>query len=137
MKGGNLLPMTLIVLVMLSALAVVQIKHRNQALTSQLDRLRHDQQQLEQEWSQLQLEQATLAQHGRVDQLARTQFGMVEPAQSVITGAGGSTTMATTANGFTVPEMRAEMRSPAADRVGPAPAARVNPSAAVKTGAKR
>jgi cell division protein FtsL len=84
MKNSNLMPTTLIIAVLISALVVVQLKHRNQALTSELDQLRHEQQRLDLEWSQLQLEQATLAQHGRVDQLARNQFGMVEPAKPVI-----------------------------------------------------
>ena len=84
MKHSNLLPIALIIAVFISAIAVVQLKHENQMLTSQLDKLRHEQQRLDLEWAQLQLEQATLAQHGRVDQLARNQFGMVEPTQSVI-----------------------------------------------------
>jgi len=82
MKGNNLLTLTLAVLVMISAIAVVQVKHRNRELTTELDQLRVEHERLDMEWSQLQLEQATLAQHGRVDTLARTQFGMIEPPAS-------------------------------------------------------
>lgn len=83
MKSGNLLPLALALAVMLSAVWVVQVKHRNRALTNELEQLRVEREHLDLEWSQLQLEEATLAQHGRVEQLARSQFGMVEPPQSL------------------------------------------------------
>ncbi len=87
MKSGNLLPMALAVLVIASAVMVVQVKHRNRTLNNELEQARVEHDRLDLEWAQLQLEQATLAQHGRVDQLARTQFGMVEPPQSTPVGA--------------------------------------------------
>jgi cell division protein FtsL len=77
--GGTLLPLALGLAVLGSAVIVVQVKQHNRELTTRLDGLRQDQQGLQLEWSQLQLEQATLAQHGRVDELARKQFGMVDP----------------------------------------------------------
>jgi cell division protein FtsL len=67
---------------------VVQTKHRNRELTSELEQLRAEHQRLDTEWAQLQLEEATLAQHGRVEQLARSQFGMVDPTGSIIVGSG-------------------------------------------------
>ncbi len=85
-KGGNLLPLTLAVCVFGSAIAVVQIKHRNRTLTNEIDQMRGEREKLDMEWAQLQLEQATLAQHSRVEQLARRQFGMVEPPQSTPAG---------------------------------------------------
>lgn len=78
-SGGTLMPLLLAALVMISALAVVQVKNHSRNLTTQLDGLRQDRERLQLEWAQLQLEQATLAQHGRVDELARSQFGMVDP----------------------------------------------------------
>jgi cell division protein FtsL len=84
---GTLLPLVLALLVMISALAVVQVKHRNRNLTTQLEVLRIEHERLDLEWAQLQLEEATLAQHGRVDELARSQFEMVDPVDyQIISG---------------------------------------------------
>jgi cell division protein FtsL len=78
--GGTMLPMVLAVLALASAVAVVQVKQHNRELTTRLDQLRQDHAALQLEWAQLQLEQATLAQHGRIDALARgSQFNMVDP----------------------------------------------------------
>lgn len=77
--GGTLMPLLLAALVMTSALAVVQVKNHSRNLTTRLDGMRQERERLQLEWAQLQLEQATLAQHGRVDELARSQFGMVDP----------------------------------------------------------
>lgn len=88
-SGGSLLPLTLAVLVLISALAVIQVKHRDRSLTTQLDTLRSERERLELEWTQLQLEEATLAQHSRVDGLARAQFEMVDPADYRIVDARG------------------------------------------------
>ena len=88
--GGTLLPLALAVLVMLSALAVIQIKHRYRTLTTKLEQLRTERERLELEWAQLQLEEATLAQHGRVDTIARTQFDMIDPRDYRIVDASGA-----------------------------------------------
>lgn len=89
--GGTMLPLVLAVLVMISALAVVQVKNHSRNLTTRLDGMRQDRERLQVEWAQLQLEQATLAQHGRVDELARTQFGMVDPLDyQIVSAAPGS-----------------------------------------------
>jgi cell division protein FtsL len=77
--GGTFTPLLLGVLVMISAVAVVQVKQHSRNLTTRLDGQRQERERLQLEWAQLQLEQATLAQHGRVDELARSQFGMVDP----------------------------------------------------------
>ena len=62
-----------------SAIAVVQVKHQNRGLTTRIETARQEREALQLEWAQLQLEEATLAQHGRVDTIARSQFGMVDP----------------------------------------------------------
>ena len=85
--GGTMTPLLLAVLVMVSAVAVVQAKQHNRNLTSRLDTMRQESERLQLEWAQLQLEQATLAQHGRVDELARSQFGMVDPLDYQIVAA--------------------------------------------------
>jgi cell division protein FtsL len=78
-SDSTLVPLLLALLAMASAIAVVQLKQHARDLTARLDQLRSEHRQLELEWAQLQLEQATLAQHGRVDARARKQFGMVDP----------------------------------------------------------
>ncbi len=91
-SDSTLLPLALAVLVMISALFVVQVKHRSRTLTTRLETLRIERERLELEWAQLQLEEATFAQHGRVDALARSQFGMIDPLDYRIVDAAGSAT---------------------------------------------
>jgi cell division protein FtsL len=78
-RGGMLLPLTLIFAVVISALAVVRTKHENRALVNQLDSMRAEKERLDMEWAQLQLEEATLSHHARVEKIAREQLGMTEP----------------------------------------------------------
>lgn len=67
-----------------SALIVVETKHENRTLVHQLEQLRLEKARLETEWSQLQLEEATLAHHGRVEQIARDKLRMTDPADTRI-----------------------------------------------------
>ena len=67
-----------------SAIIVVETKHENRTLVHELEQLRQEKARLETEWSQLQLEEATLAQHGRVEQIARDKLGMTEPRDTQI-----------------------------------------------------
>lgn len=62
-----------------SAVIVVKTKHENRELVHELEQLRAEKAQLETEWAQLQLEEATLAHHGRVEQIAREKLKMTEP----------------------------------------------------------
>jgi cell division protein FtsL len=62
-----------------SALIVVETKHENRTLVHELEELRAEKARLETEWAQLQLEEATLAHHGRVEQIARDKLKMTEP----------------------------------------------------------
>lgn len=78
-RGGLLVPLALALAVVVSALAVVRTKHENRALVNDLDRLRAERERLDMEWSQLQLEEATLSHHARVEKIAREQLGMTEP----------------------------------------------------------
>lgn len=70
--------------VILSGVVVVQTKHENRTLVHELDQLRAEKARLETEWAQLQLEEATLANHGRIDRLAREKLGMTEPPSAVV-----------------------------------------------------
>ncbi len=71
-------------LVLGGALWVVDNKQTHRRLTHQYDQLRAQQLVLDQEWAQLQLEEAALASHVRVERAARERWGMIEPALPVI-----------------------------------------------------
>ncbi len=92
--GGTLLPFTLALFVVISALAVVQIKNEHRRLATQSEALRVEHERLELEWAQLQLEEATLAQAARIEPIARAQFGLVEPGAFQIVEAGGAASAA-------------------------------------------
>lgn len=77
-------------LVLIAALVVVQNKHEHRRLTTELDRARAERNRLDLEWSQLQLEEATLASHARVEQVARERLGMWEPVESVVMAQPGA-----------------------------------------------
>ena len=70
--------------VLVSSVLVVKSKHENRRLVTQLTDLRAERERLDTEWSQLQLEEATLANHGRVEQIAREKLSMTLPKDSVI-----------------------------------------------------
>ena len=67
-----------------SAIIVVKTKHENRTLVHELEQLRQEKARLETEWAQLQLEEATLAHHGRIEQIARDKLRMTEPAETQI-----------------------------------------------------
>ena len=75
--------------VMGSALVVIRTKHENRTLVHELETLRQEKARLETEWAQLQLEEATLAHHGRVEQIARDKLGMTEPRDTQVVRAPG------------------------------------------------
>lgn len=83
-RGALMAPLALAAAVLVSALAVVHTKHENRALVNELDGLRKERERLEIEWAQLQLEEATLGHHARVEKIAREQLGMTEPRDYVI-----------------------------------------------------
>jgi len=66
-------------LVIVSGIAVVYAKYASRKYFIELQELRDQRDQVESEWSQLQLEQGTLATHTRIDQLARTKLNMHIP----------------------------------------------------------
>lgn len=83
-RGQLLVPLALGAALILSALAVVRTKHENRALIGELEQLRAERERLDMEWAQLQLEEATLSHHARVDRIAREQLEMTEPRDYVI-----------------------------------------------------
>lgn len=68
--------------VLLSALAVIDARHENRMLFSQLQQLRHQRDQLNVEWGQLLLEQSTWSTHARIEQLATGKLDMQMPAHT-------------------------------------------------------
>ena len=87
-RPGLTMPLFLGLAVLVSALAVVRVKHENRLLTTESEKLRVEHERLDMEWSQLQLEEAALAQHGRIDRIAREQLGMSEPRDYVVVDSG-------------------------------------------------
>jgi cell division protein FtsL len=71
--------------VMISAIAVIQIKHESRKHFVQLQALEKERDQMNIEWGQLQLEQGTWATHSRVERIARRRLNMqVPPAESIV-----------------------------------------------------
>jgi cell division protein FtsL len=67
------------VLVVGSAIGVVYAKYESRKLFVELEGLRDHRDALETEWGRLQLEQSTLAAHGRVERLASDRLNMRQP----------------------------------------------------------
>jgi cell division protein FtsL len=70
--------------VMISALGVVYTKHRSRQLFVELEALKTQRDDLNIEWSQLMLEQATWATPTRVELIARQRLGMTVPPSDKI-----------------------------------------------------
>jgi cell division protein FtsL len=67
------------VAVLASALGVVYGKQQARNRFNELQKLTTQRDDLDIEWDQLQLEQSTWATHGRVEQVAHDELGMVTP----------------------------------------------------------
>jgi len=66
-------------LVLASAIGLVYSKHQSRKLFVELQQLRHQVDELNTEWSQLQLEQSAWSGHGRIERVARKKLSMVMP----------------------------------------------------------
>lgn len=75
--------MVIAALIAITALGVVVSKHRARALVDAQQHLDWERDRLESEWAQLQLEEASLAAHGRVERVARERLNMAEPDRFV------------------------------------------------------
>jgi len=76
MNQRSLIPM--LGLLVLCSLLLVNSQHQARRLFIALEQAQLRQQQLETEWSQLQLEQSNLAKHARIDAMAKS-MGMTVP----------------------------------------------------------
>lgn len=74
------LVLLLLLACVLTALAVVQMAHLNRQLTIQQDQNYQQRDQLDTEWRNLLLEQRALAEHSRVEEIARRQLNMERPS---------------------------------------------------------
>lgn len=74
------IPMLVMVLVVVvSAVAVIYAKHLNRNEFIQLQKLEKERDLLNEEWGRLLLEQSTWGSPSRVDQQARTRLNMIVP----------------------------------------------------------
>jgi cell division protein FtsL len=72
----NALNPSLAAVLIISALAVVSVRHEARNLTADLEKARADTQRLQTEFGQIQLELATWAMHSRIERIARERLGM-------------------------------------------------------------
>jgi cell division protein FtsL len=66
-------------LVLASAVALVYSKHQSRKVFVELQQLKRQVDNLNTEWSQLQLEQSAWSGHGRIEEVARKKISMVAP----------------------------------------------------------
>ena len=71
-----LIDIALVIALMLCAMALVTSQHRARRAFIELERTKVQARQIEQQWSELQLEQTAAAKHSFIDKTARTQLGM-------------------------------------------------------------
>lgn len=78
------LSLVLLAILITCALALVTSQHQARKLYVELQKEQEFAKQLEVEWGQLQLEQGTLAMHGRVEKIATERLNMRVPPASRI-----------------------------------------------------
>jgi len=74
-----LLVLTLLVAVLTSAIQVVLAQHNSRKYFVEIQDLKKQEDELNEVWGKLQLEQSTWATDGRVEKLARSKLAMIEP----------------------------------------------------------
>ena len=77
--SARLLLTVLVLANVVSALGVVHARHRHRVLFVQVSQLEKARDELNIQFGQLQLEQATWAESNRIDQVARDRLGMKFP----------------------------------------------------------
>jgi len=70
--------MTILLILVISALALVTSQHRARKLFQELEREQERARQLDVEYGQLQLEMSTWATHPRIEKIARDRLHMVQ-----------------------------------------------------------
>ena len=82
--GGGVTLLLLGCAVMASALAVVYTKYQSRTLFVELQALNKARDAMDIEWGQLQLEQSTWTDNGRIEEIARSRLGMLLPETNQI-----------------------------------------------------
>ncbi len=70
----------LTVVVVVCALTVIELRHRNRLLFAELQTVTHERDALNTEWGQLLLEQGAWSEQRRVEETARARLGMALPS---------------------------------------------------------
>ncbi len=70
----------LVGLVVITSLAITMTRHQSRKLFVELQALEQRHDAMNDEWGQLQLEQATLGTHGRIEERARSALNMTMPS---------------------------------------------------------
>ena len=84
MTAEKTILISLLALLLVSALAVIYCKYRSRQVFIAVQNIENKLDQYEVKWGQLQLEQTTLAEHNRVERLARKQLSMMIPEREKI-----------------------------------------------------
>lgn len=74
----------MIAAVLVSAVGVIQAKHKSRQLQHELQLLRVERDRLKTEWAQLQLEESAWANPDRVARIAGERLGMHRPSDYVV-----------------------------------------------------
>ncbi|MGH8525754.1 MAG: cell division protein FtsL [Gammaproteobacteria bacterium] len=70
----------LVGLVVITSLAITMTRHQSRKLFVELQALEQRHDAMNDEWGRLQLEQATLGTHGRIEERARSALNMTMPS---------------------------------------------------------
>jgi cell division protein FtsL len=68
----------------ISAMALVYVKHESRKQFVELEQLTIERDELNIEWGQLQIEQSTWATHARIEKVARDELSLVRPKSTEI-----------------------------------------------------
>ncbi len=80
MSGKLLFIAILIIVIFVSAISVIYVKHYNRKLFVELQQQEKQRDQMDVEWGQLQLEQNTWATHAIIERTAREKLQMITPS---------------------------------------------------------
>ena len=70
----------LVGMVVITSLAITMTRHQSRKLFVELQALEQEHDAMNDEWGRLQLEQATLGTHGRIEERARSALNMTMPS---------------------------------------------------------
>ena len=73
---GQLINFLLVFGILISAFTLIVMSHEQRQLYADLEQLEQSRDELDIEWRQLRLEQRVMAEHSRLEQLARQKLGM-------------------------------------------------------------